>query len=261
MVVTAILSLIPISSYAVVDWEEGSEYANDAAFGAVWEYSCLGNPGISSLRPHSGAKSTRQVFRGVSGVDPGAGGCFMIRPMNGRSDTVYTRWYMYMENFTVNSIGTKITRHEDTIPGYPGIWWVMLSGTPNISAAVEGVILNNGTQGTETVYGGAIPQNQWVCVETFLSMGTPGVSDGIVRAWVNGVQVLNKTNQRMRSATLNQRNGPDVKFGRVKMYTQHGLGVYYIDDYAVSRDARIGCTASPSGDRQAPHAPSNLSFR
>ena len=254
LVVTAVLSLIPISSYAVVDWEEGFEYANDAAFGAVWKHSCLGDPGISTLRPHRGSKSARQDF-----TTPG--GCFMVRPLDARSDQLYTRWYMYMENFTVNSVGTKITRHEDSLPGYPGIWWAMLWGQPNMTANVEGIILDNGTQNTQNVSGGAIPQNQWVCIETYLSMGTPGVDDGIVRAWINGTQVMNKTNQRMRSATLNQRNGPDVKFGRVKMYTQLGYGVYYIDDYAVSRDARIGCTASPSGDTRAPLAPSNLSFR
>ncbi len=262
-VVTAVLSLLPMPSYAVVDWTEGYEYANDAAFGAIWEYSCLGNPGISILRPYSGAKSARQVFRGSAGIDPGAGGCFMTRPMNGRSDTVYTRWYMYMENFTVNHIGTKISRHEDTLPGYPGIWWSMPFGVPRLAAGIEGVIRDNGVLDTDVVYADSlVPQNQWVCIETYLSMGTPGVDNGIVRAWINGTQVMNKTNQRMRQAILNQRNGPDVKFGRIKMYTQHGVGTIYIDDYAVSPDARIGCaSASIPGDTTRPAQPQILSIK
>lgn len=246
-------------AYATIDWEEGFEYANDAAFGAVWEYSCLGNPGISTLRPYGGTKSARQSFTGHVGVNPGAGGCFMTRNLGGRSDTVYTRWYMYMENFTVDYVGTKITRHEDSVPGLPGVWWTLPFGNVNLAAAVEGIILDSGAQDTQHVYGGVVPQNQWVCIETFLSMGTPGVDNGITRAWINGVQILDKTNQRMRSATLNQTNGPNTKFGRIKLYTQHGVGVYYIDNYAVSRDARIGCSGTPPPvDTTAPTAPSSL---
>lgn len=260
MVATAIFSLLPISSHAAVDWNERFEYASDTEFGTVWSKSCLGNPGISTARPFTGAKSAKEVFRGAVGVDLGAGGCFMDRKLPARSNTLYTRFYMYMENFTVNSTGTKITRHEDSVAGYPGFWWGMLFGQPNLVVSVEGIISNSGVLITENIQGGPIPQNQWVCIETRITMSTPGVDNGIVQAWINGTQVMNKTNQRMRSATLNQRNGPNVQIGQAKLYTQHGIGTIYYDDYAVSRDARIGCSGggSTTGDLTPPSVPTGI---
>ena len=244
LVATAILSLVPVSSHATVDWNEGFEYANDTSFGAVWSHSCLGNPGISTLRPFSGSKSLRLVFNGVAGVDPGAGGCFVDRYLPARSDTLYTRFYMYMENFTVNQTQTKITNSgQEGL--YPSFWWSMNFGSPNLGVNVQGIILDNGVQETVNLYGGGIPQNQWACIETRITMSAPGVDNGIVQAWINGAQTLNKTNQRMRAATLNQHNSPTTQFQLVRLYTQSGRGVIYYDNYAVSRDARIGCSGSP----------------
>ena len=253
-----ILMLVPVAAQAV-DWTEGFEYANDAAMRAVWSASqtdCTwGGPTPSSTRAHTGAKSDKQTYRGVVGTDVGAGGCYMTRDPTARSEQLYARWWMYLDAFTTGGgVGTKITRHEDTLPGYPGVWWNISVSGYALQAHIEGIILDGGTQDTAVVSGGVIPQNQWVCMETYLAMGTPGVDDGTVRAWINGTQVINKTNQRMRAATLNQQNGPNVKFGRVKLYTQHGLGVIYYDDYAVSRDARIGCPAGGS-DTTAPATP------
>lgn len=259
LVVTAILSLVPISSHATVDWNDGFEYANDTSLGAVWAHSCLGNPGVSTLRPFSGSKSLRLVFNGVAGVDPGAGGCFIDRYLPAKSDTLYTRFYMYMENFTVNSTQTKVTFHgQDS--GYPSFWWSMSFGSTSLGVQVQGIILNNGVLSTENVIGGSIPQNQWVCIETRLTMSTPGVDNGIVQAWINGAQTINKTNQRMRSATLNQQNTPTAGFQVVRLYVQHGRGVIYYDEYAVSRDARIGCSGSPApaSDTTPPTPPTGV---
>ncbi|MBU6482891.1 MAG: hypothetical protein KGS09_20415, partial [Nitrospirae bacterium] len=223
------------------------EYADDTAFGAVWAHSCLGNPGISTARPFSGSNSVKLVYKGTVGVDPGAGGCFMDRYLPAKSDTLYTRFYMYMENFTVNSTGTKVA-FQGQEGAYPSFWWVMENGVPQLDVAVQGIILDNGAQDTQTVFGGMIPQNQWVCVELRTTMSTPGVDNGIVQQWINGTQTMtiNKTNQRMRAATLNQQNSPTAQFQFVRLYTQHGWGTIYYDDYAVSRDARIGC----GGQRQ-----------
>lgn len=248
---------IPV--HATVDWDESFEYANDTAFGIVWDHSCLGNPGISTTRAHSGTKSVRLRYTGTAGVDPGAGGCFMDRP-HAASDTLYMRMWMYLDNFQVNAVGTKV-QAQGPIGKYPSVWWDMEFGAPNLSVVVQGVILNNGAQDSQVISGGPIPQNQWACIETRLTMSSPGVDNGIVQAWINGTQVINKTTQRMRAATINQLNYPTAQFASIRIYTQHGVGDIYYDEIAVSRDARIGCTASPSGDRQAPRAPSNFSFR
>ena len=258
LVVTAALSLLPISAHATVDWTEGFEYADDTAFGKVWAYSCLGNPGISTSRPHSGSKSAKLVYKGVAGVDPGAGGCFMDRYLPAKSDTLYTRFYMYMENFTVNSTGTKV-EFSGQEGAYPSFWWSFLNGNTNLAVGVQGIILDNGTQSTVNVSGGIVPQNQWVCVELRITMSSPGVDNGILQQWINGTQTLNKTNQRMRAATLNQLNSPTAQFQLVRIYTQHGWGTIYYDDYAVSRDARIGCSGSvPAGDTTPPAPPTGM---
>ena len=257
MAVTAVLSLLPISSHATVDWDESFEYANDTAFGIVWDHSCLGNPGISTTRAHSGTKSVRLHYTGTAGVDPGAGGCFMDRP-HAASDTLYMRMWMYLDNFQVNFVGTKV-QAQGPIGKYPSVWWDMESGNTVLSVVVQGIILDNGSQDSQVVFGGgAIPQNQWACIETRLTMSSPGVDNGIVQAWINGTQVINKTTQRMRAATINQLNYPTAQFESIRIYTQHGVGDIYYDEIAVSRNARIGCTGSPTGDIQAPLAPSNL---
>lgn len=262
LVGTAILSLLPISAHATVDWTEGFEYANDTAFGAVWSASCLGNPGISTDRAFSGSKSVKLVYRGAVGVDPGAGGCFMDRYLPAKSDTLYTRFYIYMENFTIDQTGTKTT-FQGQEGAYPSFWWGWNWGTPTLAVGVQGVILDNGVQDTQVVYGGTTPQNQWVCVELRTTMSSPGVDNGIVQQWINGTQTMNKTNQRMRSATLNQLNSPTAQFQLARIYTQHGWGTIYYDDYAVSRDARIGCSGSPAptGDITPPATPGGLLVR
>jgi hypothetical protein len=262
LVVTAVLSLFPISAHATVDWTEGFEYASDTAFSAVWDSSCLGNPGISTDRAFSGSKSVKLVYQGIAGVDPGAGGCFVDRYLPAMSDTLYTRFYMYMDNFTVNSVGTKVTLQGQN-GAYPGFWWEFPNGASSMGVYVQGIILDNGVQDTVIVYGGTIPQNQWVCVELRLTMSTPGVDNGIMQQWINGTQTMNVTNQRMRAATLNQLNSPSAQFQFVRLYTQHGWGTIYYDDYAVSRDARIGCSGSPAptGNTTPPAPPTGLVVR
>lgn len=246
---------IPV--HATVDWNEGFEYANDAAMHAVWSASqttcTYGGPTPSSDRAFTGSKSAKLTFRGVAGSDPGAGGCFIDRNLSGISETLWTRFYIYMENFAVNNVQTKMT-FQGQAGAYPSFWWSMNYGFPNIGIQVQGIILDNGTQSTENIFGGAIPQNQWACVELRLTMSTPGVDNGIVQAWVNGAQSINKTNQRMRPAIAYPGvfAFPTAHFNFVRLYTQHGVGAIYYDDYAVSRDARIGCTGSPSGNSVAP---------
>ncbi|MDX2010224.1 MAG: hypothetical protein SFW67_08545 [Myxococcaceae bacterium] len=89
-------------------------------------------------------------------------------------------------------------------------------GAPGLrGASAAGGLSNNGTDNLELGLGlqggganvvpgsgGAInfpvsqtfARGQWHRVELFLQVNTPGIADGIYRAWVNGIQIANHTN-------------------------------------------------------------------
>ena len=255
--VTLLCVFWTVPAHATIDWEDGFEYANDAALGAVWSYSCLGNPGVSTERPHSGSKSLKLVYRGKVGVDPGAGGCFIDRSLTAASDTAYFRMWTWQENFQADSVGTKMIQFAQNST-YPNFWWEMALSNEAMMMAVT----SSSPPGSSNIFASVtIPQNQWVCLEGRITMNTPGVANGIIQSWVNGTQSINRTDVLLRNATLANFNGPNSRMAFTRLYVQHGVGTIYYDDYAVSRDARIGCTESPLGDRQAPRAPSGFSFR
>lgn len=254
-------TLLPIVAHATVDWDEGFEYATNAAMDLVWGSSCPGNDVIlfpSTERAHSGAKSLKEIFRGHQGITPGYQSCWKDRNLTApTTGTLYSRFWIYMDNFTVDSTTTKMALH----PAYAGdaytsMWWVMMFGTPNFSVAVQRSYTPSGGDNVENIYGPLIPQNQWVCLETRLTYATPGQQDGIVQAWINGTQVINRTNVWM------DRAGQQSVFRAVRLYVQDGVGVIYYDDYAVSRDTRIGCGGSvPPSDTTPPATPSGFTAR
>ena len=180
----------------------------------------------------------------------------MNRYLNALSDTIYMRIYTYMENFTPDSTGTKMVQAGQS-GSYPNFWWEMHFGVPNFDMSVTSTVPTSFNIG-----GGPIPQNQWVCLEGRITMNTPGVANGIIQSWVNGTQQINRTNLLLRNAVLNQKNGPNSRLQFVQLYTQHGRGIIYYDNFAVSRDARIGCSGSaPASDATPPAIPSGILVR
>jgi hypothetical protein len=261
---TVVLSLLPISSHATVDWNDGFEYVNAAAMNAVWSSS---NPGCADLQPSttrffSGASSLKETFSG-DGNGNSTSTCFMDRNLNGSSATVYHRWMMYLDNFTVDNVSTKMVL--DGNPNfYPSFWWGMIGGVKNVDVTLQEIATGDGsTFTTINLYGGTIPSNQWVCVETQVTSSSPGGADGLVNAWINGTLVMNVTGQGMLNGTVigNHTNTPGTLFTFTRLYTQHGVGVIYYDDFAVSRDARIGCSGSVPTSVTPPAAPLGLTVR
>lgn len=60
-----------------------------------------------------------------------------------------------------------------------------------------------------------LENNRWYAVEQYLKLNTPGEADGVMRAWVDGRQVLEKTDIRFR-------NTPDLKIETIWMDVYHG---------------------------------------
>ncbi|HTR59127.1 MAG TPA: hypothetical protein VMM27_13200 [Casimicrobiaceae bacterium] len=60
-----------------------------------------------------------------------------------------------------------------------------------------------------------LARNRWYCIEQYAKVNTPGRSDGVLRAWIDGVLVYERTNIRMRTI-------PTLKIEMVWMNVYHG---------------------------------------
>ena len=275
---SSVFCLFTVSSYAGVDWEEGFEYSTKAAQTAVWESSCPTSTDYmfsSTERPRSGSRSLKMEMLGQQGVTPSPpyGSCFMNHDLTGTSTTLYMRMYLYITGpngtgtFTGGQASSKIlsasTRNGPT-NSYPNFWWlVSLWGGVKQSLTVESSPNDANTALIgKNISGLPLPQNQWVCWETRATLGSPGQANGIIEGWVNGQLSMNFQNVRLLVATPGQfggTNSPYAQFSYVKFYSQNGTGIIYVDDFAVSRDARIGCGSSVS-DPTPPAPPRILSI-
>lgn len=267
--------LLPSLAHATVDWDEGFEYSGatvqdmyNSMVASNWATSCDTNsviiaPTTQALAqagapaPHSGTRMLEERFRGHQGITPGYQSCYIDRNLNApTTGTLYTRFWVYLNNFTVDSTMTKLTLHPAyASDSYTSVWWAMFFGASRFDATVQhNYVVPALGDSAENIYGLAIPQNQWVCLETQLTYATPGQSNGIVRNWVNDVQSINRTDVWMDQA------GQQSVFRTVRLYVQDGMGTIYYDDYAVSRDARIGCGGggAPPTDTTPPSTPTSF---
>lgn len=272
------LLLLPTLAHATTDWDEGFEYSGGTiqtmynnmvlTGGGPWDSSCGVNyqviaPTTQALAqsgapaPHGGTRMLEERFRGHDGVTPGYQSCYIDRLLTApTTGTLYTRFFMYIpSSFQVDATSTKVTLH----PTYAGnahttAWWKMV-GSPTLAVELQRNYVPAGfTDPSQNFYGGSIPQNQWACVETRITYATLGQANGVIQAWVNEVQTMNFTNVIMDQA------GQQSVFSGVRLYTQNGVGNLYYDDYAVSRNARIGCTTAPPppSDTIAPSVPTGI---
>lgn len=260
-----VLLCVSTTAHAAVDFDEGFEYVDNAAWlssGNWGASSCTatqhtGIMEISSTRAFSGTKSVKMTYVGDLGAT--AFTCFIDRffPV---SDTVYTRIYLFLDGFTASNINTKMyTQSHDK--HYPRFWWSLVTSSNIMRVAIEGTTLGT----SANIAGGTFPSGRWACLETRVTLNTPGVANGIVQAWVDGVQRINRTDLMMRNATevlINGTpsnanfNGPSSRMQYSRMYRQHGNGVIYFDELAVG-NTRIGCLGAQT-DTTPPASPSNF---
>lgn len=60
-----------------------------------------------------------------------------------------------------------------------------------------------------------LKNNRWYCIEQYAKLNTPGQNDGILRGWVDGKPVFEKTDLRMRDI-------PDLKIENIWLNLYHG---------------------------------------
>jgi len=89
-------------------------------------------------------------------------------------------------------------------------WWWYTTGNPPTAAKTGYYVYHvdqPGDYGSNWVWsrpGGddwLVGWNQWYCVEQYCKMNTPGQNDGILRAWIDGEEVFEKTDIRFRDTT------------------------------------------------------------
>jgi hypothetical protein len=62
---------------------------------------------------------------------------------------------------------------------------------------------------------GYLKRNRWYCIEQYVKMNTPGVKDGVMRAWVDGMLAFEKTDIRYRTID-------SLKIEKIWMNVYHG---------------------------------------
>ena len=80
-----------------------------------------------------------------------------------------------------------------------------------------------------------LENNRWYCIEQYVKMNTPRQKNGVVRAWIDGRRVFEKTDVRFRHV-------PDIRIEKVWLNVYHG-GVLpaprdmslYIDNLVIAR--------------------------
>jgi hypothetical protein len=262
----ALILGVAVPSAAVTYYDDSFEAPANLS---GWDVSSnpQGNPSISTTQAFEGAQSVRGHYTGQS-----SGGA--ITRLNPSTDDLWTRTYYRTTAFTYDSIGTK---HFNVGPGNnirPDFWLMHIGSDRKflLQAQIPAEACPSGPSNPhgndqpydfcmyfENVGSVTINDNQWYCIETHLKMNTPGVADGIVQLWVDGVQTINFTNRVLRGTAVSGPGGnsSQAQFTLLQLYVQHGIGDLFYDKFAVG-NTRIGCTGPPPPT--PPAAPTGLHF-
>lgn len=163
----------------------------------------------------------------------------------------WTRFYMRLSpGFQVHTVQTKMMRSDTN--GIVSMWWGFLWAAPQWTVQTQQVPPGQ----TQNVYTGFyFNTGQWYCVEMHEQLNTPGVANGILESWVDGQQVLSRSDIMYRAA------GDNSLFVNNRLFRQGGMGSIWKDRVAVG-DQRIGCSSStPKGDTTPPASPTGLAVR
>ncbi len=253
LVVTAILSLVPISSHAAVFWDDEMEASNTGYSGLVSNgYSCGGVPGFTydTVNKVSGSASLKENFPGTPQYYQLCGG-FADRYFPS-TDDLWGRFYIRLSpDFVVNHVQTKVMRNDtDSVQDH---WWGMLFGSNALSVQLQNYPTTGSTRNFYPNVGdGNLPRGQFVCIETRIKHNTVGQADGLVEAYKNGVRFMYYTGLEIRKVSQGTQG---THFVSNRMYRQDGGGSINYDRVAMG-NTRIGCLGStPAGDSTPPAPP------
>lgn len=231
--------------HAAPFWDDSFEHADTAAWLSAGTWigsSCVNAAGhagimeISSTRAYSGTKSLKFTYIGINPPKT----CYLDRHHT-RVPELYTRRYVFLDGFTATSAAPS----KQMFTGEAAYvnFWSVFEGSSNLHRYnLQGSTLPAQQQNPIL---GNIPVGKWVCIETRTKMNTPGVANGILEEWVDGLLRYSNTALLINAASQNSQHS------FVRLYRQHGNGVIYLDNIAVG-NTKIGCLGSQTGDTTAP---------
>ena len=226
---------------------------------------------------HSGSKSMRVRFSSDEQIG-GADATFSDQ------NHIFTRFYDYYHTNFDFGFGMKIQRIRSFNPvsainNFDMVlvsWGSPTSGSYDFSGTngMQAISLNyNGgpVEWTPADANFGFQRSRWYCVETEVKLNDPGSSNGLVKIWVDGNLIAQKSNLNIRgnlSAGLN-----NVMFGgwysngaagRNPQPNPSPVSNRFVDDIAVGTE-RIGCESGGGGSggdgsNQPPSTPGGLRF-
>lgn len=253
--VTAVLSLVPISSHAAVFWDDEMESGNTGYGGLLSTASCGGLPSFQydTANKVSGSASLKENFPGTPQYHQLCGG-YGDRYF-ASTDDLWGRFYIRLSpSFVVDYVQTKVMRNDtDTVQDH---WWGMLFGSNAMSVQLQNYPTTGSTKNFYPNVGdGSLPRGQFVCIETRIKHNTVGQADGLVEAYKNGVRFLYYTGLEIRKVSQGTQN---AHFVSNRMYRQDGGGSINYDRVAMG-NTRIGCLGSvPASDSTPPAPPTGV---
>lgn len=247
--VTVISLMLRTDSDAAIYWEDSFEAPTNLD---NWIFSALGNPVVTTAQHFDG---TQSVWGHYTGKDSG-NGMFRYYPI---TEEVWVRFYYRTTNFTYDAVGTKHIYMASNDGGYPNFWLNTDASNREFRPIAQVPAQDCGLGPYDScVYNPniahiPIADDRWYCIEQHLKMNTPGVANGIVELWVDGVQTVGYTNALLRGTAVNgtNRNSSQAYFQFVEIYVQHGDGEMFYDQFAVG-NTRIPCIGSTPGQQPSP---------
>ena len=262
--------MIPPSSHAAIFFDsdfEGCTVGTGNDFPCEgwndFDQEAAGVIGVATDQVFSGSKSFKQTLTKADGPSGNVQKPSIYKGFPA-GDHVFFRWAnkwsVPFQACTINGL-TKYVRLK-TNQGYPLIWILNYFG--NYAFTLEGSYGGS----SASIYNTGVPvtSGKWDQIEFEWKLNTPGLADGLVRMWVDGVLRIEVLNKEWRGPTPTSVHPvslvPTPSTGQItntQIYVQCGVGNVWYDRFAVG-NTRIGPTKSKSTstDSTAPASPQGL---
>ena len=255
--------MILSSSHAAIFFDSDFELegGNDWAANGWNDFGLAPAPGtfmsMTKEQAFTGARSLSLAYDNINGSTQRPS---IYRNIPAGTKHIFVRFAFRLDPaFQLSSNGgTKLIRWRAT-DGYPILW--INNKWNSYAFDMEGPYDRTGNW---ILYCGRVPsRTSWDQVEIEYKLNDPGVSNGLLRMWVNGTLCVESLNHQFIGPTptsvgLSGLPNPSTStLLTTQVYLQSGNGKMFYDRLAIG-NTRIGPTTSTSADSTAPASPQGL---